>query len=122
MSIGTQFRRFAKAILYRFPNVLMAFRYMRDSRQLLKEPKATPMGFRLIGNRVMEQGTFEPVETEIVKKLLGQADVFINVGANIGYYCCWALSYGKHTVAFEPIELNLRYLYKNMKGNHMMIY
>jgi FkbM family methyltransferase len=65
----------------------------------------------------MEEGKFEPAETQIIHKLLRQVDVVINVGANIGYYCCLALSCGKHVVAFEPIDLNLRYLYKNIKAN-----
>lgn len=106
------------AMVKRFPKMAMAYRFKRDSRHILEEANETPMGFKLIGNRSMEQGTFEPEEVEIVKKLLRKVDVFINIGANIGYYCCLALSYRKYTVAFEPIELSLRYLYKNIKANH----
>jgi FkbM family methyltransferase len=49
--------------------------------------------------------------------MLREVDVFINIGANIGYYCSIALQDGKPTVAFEPMENNLRYLYKNLKAN-----
>jgi FkbM family methyltransferase len=118
MNMGAQLIKFAKPFVERFPAAAMTYRYIRDSRRLLEEPRVTPMSFKLLGNRVMEEGLFEPVETEIVKKLLQQADVFINVGANIGYYCCLALNYGKHVLAFEPIELNLKYLKKNIKANH----
>jgi len=117
MSVGMRFRSFVREMLDRFPRMAMALRYMRDSNMLLKEPKITPMGFKFIGNRIMEEGKFEPSETQIIHKLFRQVDVVINVGANIGYYCCLALSYGKHVVAFEPIDLNLRYLYKNIKAN-----
>jgi hypothetical protein len=49
----------------------------------LENPKETPMGFKLAGNRTMQQGKFEPEETEIVRKILPKVDIFINVGANI---------------------------------------
>jgi FkbM family methyltransferase len=118
MNPGKQFIGIAKPVVERFPKAAAAYRYMRDIRQILQEPKETSMGFKFIGDRSMEQGIFEPEETKIAAKLFPQVDVFINVGANIGYYCCQALRYGKHTVAFEPIEFNLRYLYKNIKANH----
>lgn len=77
----------------------------------------TPMGFKLSGNEAMQKGEFEPEETAIVKKIMPHTDIFINVGANIGYYCCIALSYGKPVVAFEPIHHNLQYLLRNVKAN-----
>jgi FkbM family methyltransferase len=118
MSIAQQFIRFAKPAVERFPSMALLYRLVRDSRYALKEPKQTPMGFKLSGNRSMEEGAFEQDEVAIVKKCLEKIDIFVNVGANIGYYCSIALSYGKSTIAFEPIELNLRYLYKNIKANH----
>ena len=120
INIIQQFIRFAKPAVERFPRMALLYRFVRDSRYVFKEPKQTPMGFKLSGNRSngMEEGAFEQNELIIVKKCLEKTDVFINVGANIGYYCCIALSYGKPTIAFEPIELNLRYLYKNIKANH----
>jgi len=111
-------KQLLKPAVESFPAAARAYRYMRDSRRLTQEPLMTPMGFKLIGNRLMEQGSFEPLETEIVKKVLDQSEVFINIGANIGYYCCLALSKGKRVCAFEPIGLNLKYLIKNIKANH----
>ena len=106
-----------KPIVEHIPKVALMYRYMRDSWQIMENPKETPMGFKLIGNYAMQQGEFETDETEIIKKIIPQIDVFINVGANIGYYCCIALSFGKKVVAFEPINLNLQYLLKNIKAN-----
>ena len=77
----------------------------------------TPLGFRFGGNPAMESGTFEPAETALVRRLLMRSDVVINVGANIGYYCCLAISAGKQVIAFEPIELNVRQLLKNLRAN-----
>lgn len=65
----------------------------------------------------MAEGAFEPAETSLVRELLADTDIFINVGANVGYYCCHALSLGTKTIAFEPNAHNLRYLYKNITAN-----
>ena len=107
-----------KSIVDRFPKLAMTYRYMRDSWQIYEEPEMTPLGFKFIGNRSMQEGKFEPEETKIVKKLIPHVDVVINVGANIGYYSCIALSHGKYVVAFEPINLNYRYLLKNIRANN----
>ncbi|WP_164100403.1 FkbM family methyltransferase [Candidatus Laterigemmans baculatus] len=76
------------------------------------------MGFKLAGNAAMESGRFEQEETHIVESLLPHVDTVINVGANIGYYCCLALQQGKYVVAFEPVAHNLGYLCRNVKANH----
>jgi FkbM family methyltransferase len=83
----------------------------------MDEAKETPWGFKLAGNAAMAQGTFEPRETELIRSILKKVDILVNVGANVGYYCCHALSLGIPIIAFEPIERNLRYLYKNIKIN-----
>ena len=77
----------------------------------------TKLGYKFIGNPAMEQGQYEEDEVEVVKRYLNHIDIFINVGANIGYYCCIALNLGKHTIAFEPIDLNLAYMYRNIMAN-----
>jgi len=118
LNIGRHFLKLAKSIVDRFPKVALIYRYLRDSHKLMQEPKETKMGFKFIGNRAMEQGMYEPEDTKITVRLLQNADVFVNVGANIGYYCCIALKCGIFTVAFEPVELNLKYLFKNIKANN----
>ncbi|UCG57842.1 MAG: FkbM family methyltransferase [Phycisphaerales bacterium] len=118
MAFKPKLVRLAKPIIGRFPRAAMTYRYVRDGRRILQEPKRTPLGFKLIGSQNMQRGTFELEEVQIVRSLLQAVDLFINVGANIGYYCCLALSCGKHTVAFEPVESSLRYLYKNIQHNH----
>jgi hypothetical protein len=75
----------------------------------------TPYGFKLIGSHSvhhqgMQAGLFEPEETEVIRHHLRKADVFIDVGANIGFYSCIARSDGKYVVAIEPLIQNLRYL------------
>ncbi len=114
--IGNLLRR-ARPIVDRVPAIAGMYRRVRDERALGAQPIMTPLGFRIAGNVEMEQGTFEREEVRIVQQLLKQSDVMINVGANIGYYCCLALSSGVRVVAFEPVPLNLRYLIKNVDAN-----
>lgn len=106
-----------KPLVSRFPRIAAMYRGMRDQLEGMEEPQPTPWGFKLAGNAAMAQGFFEPVETELVRKLLHEVDVLINVGANVGYYCCHALSMGKPVIAFEPMPRNLRFLCKNINTN-----
>jgi FkbM family methyltransferase len=93
------------------------YRLTIDRKPLLLHPVETAFGFKFAGNRNMELGTHEVQEVKIVKECLRDTDIFINVGANIGYYCCLALKNDKHTIAFEPIDANLKNLYINITAN-----
>ena len=106
-----------KPLVEKFPKIAWTYRLFRDNKVIIQNPKMTSLGFRFIGNKSMMNGLFEPSETEIVKKIFPKVDLFINVGANIGYYVCLALHNQKKVIAFEPIELNLKYLLKNIKAN-----
>ncbi len=110
--------KIAKPLVERFPKVAMTYRNVRDNLPSFKIPKKTPMGFKFAGHIAMQKGSYELVETNIIQKLFSKIDVFINIGANIGYYCCHALQQDKDVIAFEPMQANLRYLYQNIKANH----
>ena len=63
---------------------------------------------------------FEPLETEIVKKMIKKGDIVLDIGANIGYYTLiFAKIVGKEgkIYAFEPDLDNLAILKKNVKIN-----
>jgi FkbM family methyltransferase len=82
----------------------------------------TPLGFKLQSGlhpayEMMRNGTFEVDETRVIQRVLPRMDVFVDVGANLGYYSCLALKYGVHTVAFEPQQQNLECLYSNFRIN-----
>lgn len=113
MSLLSLFR----PVVEMFPRVASAYRGLRDQLDIMEEPRRTPWGFKLAGNKAMAEGDFEPTETELVRKLLKDADVLVNVGANVGFYCCHALSMGKSVIAFEPLAQNLHYLLKNIQVN-----
>jgi FkbM family methyltransferase len=84
----------------------------------------TPHGFKLMSgrapaNRAMQEGRFEAAETEIVQACLADADVFVDVGANIGYYVCLAGLNRVPVIAFEPQPQNLARLYANIRLNRL---
>lgn len=86
-------------------------------RRLARAPEPTPFGFCFNGLAAMQEGRFEPVETDLVSRLLEHTDRFVNVGANTGYYCCFAQLAGVPTVALEPVPVNAEMLIANMRAN-----
>lgn len=63
---------------------------------------------------------WEPEETNVIRGLLREGDVFVDIGANIGYFTLLASdavgSTGK-VFAFEPDPRNFRLLRKNVETN-----
>jgi FkbM family methyltransferase len=110
-------RKILRTILERFPATMRFLRNSRDMHDQRAPAKKTVWGFTLAGHDAMAAGTFEPEETVLVRKLLQEVDVLVNVGANVGYYCCHALSMGKSVIAVEPIARNLHYLLTNIRNN-----
>lgn len=102
----------------RYPAVALTYRALRDAwRRSHEQPARTPHGFFLIGNRAMQNGTFERAETALLRELLEGADTLVDVGANIGLYTCLARALGKHAIAVEPLPDNLQYLFANLEAN-----
>jgi len=111
------FNRF-KRLVEHYPYLAFTYRTIRDKLAFLRQnPQMTPYGFKFMGNKAMQSGTFEPEEAALIKHLLDSADVFVDVGAYIGFYTCLARSSGKYTVAVEPLVQNLDYLYANLDAN-----
>ena len=106
-----------KGVLERFPRSAMFYRNIRDLFDRDSPAIQTPWSFKLAGHPAMAAGNFEPQETRLVRELLSDVDVLVNVGANVGYYCCHALSLGKQVIAVEPIARNLHYLMRNIMEN-----
>jgi FkbM family methyltransferase len=107
----------AIAAIKKFPRLTRFARSVRDSLDQNQPIIDTQWGFTLQGNEEMALGRFEPEETRLIRKMLLETDLLVNVGANIGYYCCHALSLGKEVVAVEPIPRNTFYLIKNIDRN-----
>jgi len=77
----------------------------------------TPFGFRLAGPTAMQAGKYESDEVQLIRRLLAQSDIFVDVGANVGYFTCLALSMQKPAVAVEPFPNNVRYRCANLEAN-----
>jgi FkbM family methyltransferase len=102
----------------RAPGLASGYRALRDELRAGREhPVRTPAGFLLAGDASMQTGTFEPVETTMLTRWLHAGDVFVDVGANVGFYSCLARQIGCRVVAVEPLADNLRYLYRNLRAN-----
>jgi FkbM family methyltransferase len=109
--------RALKSIIKSHPLAARLCRRLLDERNFRQKPVRTPLGFLFTGDRGMMDGCFETEETAFVREHLRDAEVFINIGANIGYYSCLALQENKRAVAVEPMPRNLRCLYHNIALN-----
>jgi FkbM family methyltransferase len=106
-----------KSVVERFPALALFYRNSRELLDQRRRPRKTPWGFTFAGHDAMAAGSFEPEETKVVRRLMVDVDVLVNIGANVGYYCCHALSMGKPIIAVEPNARNLHYLLKNIQNN-----
>lgn len=98
----------------------------RRGRRIHQRPEVkTKFGFSFIGPEVMQSGNFEEAETRLIHGFLSKADLFVNVGANFGYYVCLAQSLGVKTIAVEPVPDNVTLLHKNLSlngyGDHVTV-
>jgi FkbM family methyltransferase len=109
--------QFVRSRLKRHAQLVWLVRQLRAARVVAEEPTRASGGFLFSGNRQMLDGTFEPEETLWITRALRTADVFIDVGANVGYYTCLARAAGVKAVAIEPLSRNLVVLYKNLQAN-----
>ena len=100
-------------------NQIRTFNRRRLTRRHLKRTSVnTPFGFKFFGPSAMQNGSFEITETKILIKLFSHADLFINVGANFGYYICMARNMGVRSIAIEPIPVNQSILKRNLVENN----
>ena len=100
-------------------NKIRSFNHRRLTRKHLKKKSViTPFGFKFFGPSVMQNGSFEANEAKILIKLFSQADIFVNIGANFGYYICMARHTGVRSVAIEPIPINQEILKQNLIANN----
>ena len=86
-------------------------------RMMKKKPTRTRHGFLFVGSRVFLKESWERHEQDLISLLLLKADLFVNVGANVGYYCLLAQSRGVKTIAFEPESKNCELFVRNMSNN-----
>lgn len=129
----SQIIRFTKGLLKRSAKIVSLYRkawwiffYFQNylGTKVLRRARvvATPAGYKLaigyhLSYRLMRTGQYEVNQTSLFQRLMPLTDVFVDVGANIGYFSCIALMSNKHTVIVEPQQQNLRYLFKTLYVN-----
>lgn len=91
----------------------------RVYNRLLRRPCVNhPNGFLYSGRgAALKEGSHEPYQTDLVSKILTEVDLFINIGANHGFYPCLALSQNLPTIAFEPHPINCAMIKKHVAIN-----
>jgi len=107
-----------KPLVEKIPLLAECYRFLRDSKSLNSEVIfREQLGFFFNGSESMEKGEFDPNDTVIIENLLNSFDIFINIGANTGYFVCKSLKKGVQTIAFEPNQYNVKMLLKNVQAN-----
>ena len=77
---------------------------------------------QFVSRRIREEGIWEPYETSLLLSLLQPGDVFVDVGANIGYFSVLAASVvggSGEVFAFEPDPDNFSLLCANAEMNDL---
>lgn len=75
---------------------------------------------KYLDREIIKNGYFERDSTLLIKQLLRTSDVFLDIGANIGYYSLVASSLvgcRGEVIAFEPTTFYRNTLLKNIKQN-----
>jgi FkbM family methyltransferase len=66
-------------------------------------------------------GVWEKRTTDFIKKTLRPGQMFLDVGAQVGYYSVIAADLGAKVFAYEPSKRNLEYLEKNTKDKEWIL-
>ena len=107
-----------KHLVERFPVVAGSYRQLRDDAILHSRTfTSTEYGFSLIAPPGMLSAVSALEETRVLQELMRNADIFVDVGANVGFYTALARSLSCHSIAIEPLSQNLRYLCANLIRN-----
>lgn len=75
---------------------------------------------RCISRQLLETGIWEPFETSLVQRFLAPGDVFVDVGANLGYFTVLAahcVGAAGRVFAVEPDPANVALLRENLERN-----
>ncbi len=78
-----------------------------------------PQGFDYVAQDIERYGFWEKRTTEFVKANLKPGQVFVDVGAQAGYYTMLASKLGAKVYAFEPSVVNRECLAGNIAANNM---
>jgi len=93
-------------------------RRSRNARARAQQPLVTTAwGFRFAGVVPDMHDPSEAAHVRAIERLIDTAEVFVDAGANVGFFTCLARSRGKTVIAAEPFPLNVRSLARNLEAN-----
>ena len=102
----------------KYPEFSAASEFYSIAREVRRSDfEATPHNFKIKGLKGIDVENYDIFETKIIKQFLADSDVFVDVGANVGYYTCMAMAMGKYVISIEPLFRNLEFFYQNLKAN-----
>lgn len=67
----------------------------------------------------LQNGEYEPAETELVKSIVKPNMKCLDIGGNIGYYTILMAKLGAHVWTYEPEPSNFELLWKNIQTNFL---
>jgi FkbM family methyltransferase len=101
-----------------FPGLAARVREHRDQRARARVPmRATPWGFQFAGALPDPGDPGEQAHARVLEGIVSACDVFVDVGANVGFYTCLARARGRTVIAVEPFPLNVQSLARNAAAN-----
>jgi len=107
------------SLLRQVPLLSDCFRLLRDQLITFYPSKLSLDGFYYAGNEQVISGNYEPEVKSFLYSAIGNIDIFVNVGANHGYYLCLATKMGfKNVIGVEPLKQNLKVLNRNLRLNN----
>lgn len=116
-------------LICRFPGLMRlyyyAYRILKPRGVVLAEAQGLKMYVNaaddVIAPEILAYGFHEKYETELLKKIIKPSMVFVDIGANIGYYSLVAaklVGQSGKVYAFEPDPINYSLLLSNIETNH----
>ena len=119
--------RVARTLVHPFKSLVpKAFRFPVSGTLTIAVPGHSPLQLSInptcyLGKVLYWDGIegFEPGVHRVFKHLVQQAETFLDIGSNIGFYASMAAKYSPQTVvhAFEPLPAAFAYLQTNLKLN-----
>jgi len=71
----------------------------------------------LVDNYIHKYGTWDTKLLKVIRKYISKDSVFVDVGANIGFFSLYASYLCKKVIAFEPIDFIYNQLKKSVNEN-----
>ena len=106
------------------------FKILKDMEKIDQIPLETIDGLtmylnptdRNVSYLIFTNKEHEPFETLILKYFLKENSIYVDIGANVGYYTLLAASIAKkgQVFSFEPYNLNFELLEKNIVANNLV--